>query len=149
MMKKSLLLTICLIVALVAACGTASQSSGTAFPTFTPIPTFEFIPPTDVPEVATAAFLIAANGQILDPIAVERGQERYQTLECDACHGEAGEGSDKGSSLITSTINEIDFISYMRSGGTVGLDHQFSTNRLSDSGGKNLYQYLLLLRQLP
>lgn len=148
-MKKPFIFILCLIALLVAACGAQSQAAGTPFPTFTPIPTFEFIPPTEVPEVATAAFLIAANGQLLDPVAVERGQERYQTLECGTCHGAAGEGSDKGSSLVASTIGEEDFISYMRSGGTVGLDHQYSTNRLSDSGGKNLYQYLLLLRQVP
>jgi len=148
-MKKLFLLIICIVVGLLTACGAPSQAAGTPFPTFTPIPTFEFIPPTEVPEVATAAFLIAANGQLLDPVAVERGQERYQTLECGTCHGAVGEGSDKGSSLVASTIGEEDFISYMRSGGTVGLDHQYSTNRLSDSGGKNLYQYLLLLRQVP
>ncbi|MBL8117472.1 MAG: cytochrome c, partial [Anaerolineae bacterium] len=82
----------------------------------------------------------------LDPQAVERGKGRYEALECATCHGAAGEGTDDGASLITSTLNETDFISFMRSGGSIGPDHQYSTNRLSETGGKNLYQYLLSLR---
>jgi mono/diheme cytochrome c family protein len=121
-------------------CGSGPQP--TRLPTSTPIPTYEFIPPTEAPEV------VAASTPTLDAAAVERGRERYEDEElgCAGCHGEQGEGTDLGPPLTTSTISLNDFITLMRSGGSIGSSHQFSTNRLSDSGGRNLYQYLLSIR---
>ncbi|MEZ4672154.1 MAG: cytochrome c [Anaerolineae bacterium] len=131
-----------------AACGSATQEAPTVAPTFTTIPTYSFDQPTAAASVATAAAATQAAGANsgLDPQAVERGRGRYEALDCASCHGDNGEGTDKGSSLITYTADETTFISFMRSGGALGSDHQYSTNRLSESGGKNLYQYLLSLR---
>lgn len=134
---------------IIAACGAQNASTPTsALPTATTIPTFSFTQPTEAPQVATAAATLAsAQTSELDPVAVERGRGRYDALECAACHGDNAEGTDFGSSLIESTINEADFIAFMRSGGGLGSLHQYSTNRLSDSGGKNLYQYMLSIRE--
>jgi mono/diheme cytochrome c family protein len=134
---------------LLAACG-GRDSASTAIPTATPIPTYSYSLPTEAPQVATAAATLASGaGSGLDPEMVERGRGRYEALECAACHGDAGEGTDDGSSLIESPMDEAAFISFMRSGGELGADHQYSTNRLSDSGGRNLFQYLLSLRPAP
>ncbi len=94
-----------------------------------------------------AAQTAAAQGSSagLDPQAVERGHDRYVALQCGSCHGENGEGTDQGSALAGTALSQADFISFLRSGGTVGSSHQYSTNRLSDSGGRNLYQYVLSL----
>jgi cytochrome c553 len=152
MMKRLLLPVIALalgvIVALSACSSASSTPESTPLPTATIIPTFSFDEPTPAPSVATAAAatLAAAGSQSLDPEAVERGQGRYEALECGLCHGTHGEGTDKGTALTTLTLSEEDFISFMRSGGELGTDHQYSTNRLSDSGGRNLYQYLLSLQ---
>lgn len=131
------------------ACG--GQNGATVVPTFTPIPTFSFQQPTAAPAVATAAAatLTAAAGQVaaLDPVAVERGRERYEALGCGVCHGANGEGTDDGSAMTLYEGDETSFIAFMRSGGELGAEHQYATNRLSDSGGRNLYQYLLSLRQ--
>lgn len=150
-MKRLVTLTLCIPVLLVAlaACGGASnQTSATAAPTNTTIPTYSFEQPTAAPSVATAAATLVASSSSgeLNPEAVEKGKGRYEALECGSCHGANAEGTDKGSSLVTYTAEEADFISFMRSGGELGSDHQYSTNRLSETGGKNLYQYLLSLR---
>lgn len=148
-MKKYLLTWLCIFGPVLALSGCGGASGATAFPTATTIPTFSYVIPTEAPAVATvaAATSVAQAGSGLDPQAVERGRGRYEALECATCHGENGEGTEDGSSLITSTQSEEDFISFMRSGGDMGPDHQFSTNRLSESGGRNLYQYLLSIRQ--
>jgi mono/diheme cytochrome c family protein len=116
-------------------------------PTVTPIPVYEFVAPTEPPQLATVAALTAAanTGDSLDPEMVERGRGRYEALECGICHGVSGEGTDEGPALTGTTLSEDDFISFLRSGGTIGPDHQYSTNRLSDSGGRNLYLYILSL----
>lgn len=95
---------------------------------------------------AAAATSTIADSSDLDPVAVERGLGRYQALECGSCHGEAGEGTEDAPSLQTYAADEETFITFIRSGGTLGAEHQYSTNRLSDSGGRNLYQYLVSLR---
>jgi mono/diheme cytochrome c family protein len=66
-------------------------------------------------------------------------------LECGKCHGANGEGAADGPALIGLTLDEEDFISFLHSGGKLGSEHQYSTNRLSDSGGRNLSHYLLSL----
>ncbi|MBL8165050.1 MAG: hypothetical protein JNJ61_23915 [Anaerolineae bacterium] len=133
-----------------AGCGGAAQTP-TAIPTSTTIPTYEFVEPTAAPSIATAAAATAAANAsgALDTEAVERGRGRYEALECGECHGANGEGTDEGSAMGIYAGTEEEFIAFMRSGGELGSDHQYSTNRLSDSGGRNLYQYLLSLRSSP
>jgi mono/diheme cytochrome c family protein len=137
-------------IGLIASCSSAPAPTETArLSTPTPIPTFQFIQPTAAPQLATlaAATVIAAgsDSSTIDPEKVARGKDRYEILECGSCHGANGEGSDDGSALIETTLNEEDFISFLRSGGTIGISHQYSTNRLSDSGSRNLYTYILSL----
>jgi mono/diheme cytochrome c family protein len=139
-----LILTFLLLT--LAACGGASAPAETATPGPTNtalIPTFSFTEPTAPPSVATAA---ATGNSALNAEAVERGRGRYEALACASCHGETGEGIEGDKSLIGYAASETDFISFMRSGGALGTVHQYSTNRLSDSGGRNLYQYLLSLQ---
>ncbi|MBI1278872.1 MAG: hypothetical protein GC179_12150 [Anaerolineaceae bacterium] len=150
---SSYFFVIALVFALVlAACG-GGASSATAIPTSTIIPTYSFQTRTPVAIIETAIATTVAQTEetaepsALDPQLVERGKGRYDALQCADCHGANGEGTDKGSSLVTYTANEGDFIVFMRSGGTIGTSHQYSTNRLSESGGKALYQYLLSLRK--
>ncbi len=146
---------------LLAACGggtepgTTEDTSSTAA-TVTPVvnvPTFSFTQPTAPPAVATAAATRAsaseatAEANALDPEKVERGHGRYEALECGSCHGANGEGvTDQGGPLLTYAASESDFVTFMRSGGELGVDHQYATNRLSDSGASNLYAYLRSLQ---
>lgn len=162
MIQKSLFTALALLVlGLLAACGNSgagtTNNAATALPTFTPIPTYGIAVPTSVlanreatAEVtADATAAVTAVASSLDPEMVTRGQGRYEALDCGSCHGAAGEGTDKGSSLLEWNQTEAEFIAFMRSGGDVGATHQYATNRLSDSGGKSLYQYLLSLRESP
>jgi mono/diheme cytochrome c family protein len=126
-----------------AACGTTPSAQVTPLPTSTIIPTFNFVQPTAVPALATAAANAAAAG--VDPQVIERGRDRYAALACGDCHGANGEGAADGPTLIGYAGSEAEFIAFMRSGGELGAAHQYATNRLSDSGGRNLYQYLLSL----
>jgi mono/diheme cytochrome c family protein len=141
-----------------AACGANNDqvNNGADQPTQevpTTFPTFAFNAPTEAPAVATAAARAAtdtaeaAESGELDPVAVERGLGRFEALECGACHGAAGEGTDSGPSLLTFAQSQDAFISFMRSGGDMGDDHRFPAERLSNSGIANLYQYLRSLEQ--
>lgn len=147
-------LTIALM--LTAACG-GGDAQPTALPTdapptHTPFPTFAFVEPTKAPEFEQTG---ADSGSSqtsgdeesveLDAKKVERGLGRYEALECGACHGEAGKGSDEAGDLLAFAMSEDAFITFMRTGGELGTDHQYSTDRLSDNGSRNLYQYLLSL----
>jgi mono/diheme cytochrome c family protein len=146
---------IVLLMLIVVAC--SPQAAG---PTNTPaatntayaFPTFAFSQPTEAPAVATAAAGTAIARQTseaqtvsLDPEAVERGKGRWDALECASCHGENGEGTDDGSALAGTTLTEREFVDFLRTGGTIGNDHLYSTNRLSTGGVANLYQYVLSL----
>jgi mono/diheme cytochrome c family protein len=141
-----------LLVALTA-CGGGEK--GPPRPTSTPLPQFEeIIPPTTVPLLETAAATVqagAAARPVIDPTAVARGAVNWERLQCASCHGDHGQGGVgeingvKAPSLIDMTLTESEFISWLRSGGSVGNAHLFSTDRLSDSGGRNLYQYVLSL----
>jgi mono/diheme cytochrome c family protein len=88
----------------------------------------------------------------LNPTAVARGAGNWDRLRCATCHGAAGGGGageidgTPAPSLQNLALTEDEFIDWMRSGGTLGSKHQYSTDRLSDSGGKNLYQFLISLR---
>lgn len=152
-MKKRPTFSLCVscILLLIAACD-AGGPQETATPTITPtgFPTFAFSQPTEAPQVATvaaataaAATEIAGRGELLlDPEMVERGLGRYVALECATCHGETGEGTDDGSSLVGYSASQSEFIDFMRTGGEMGNDHRFPAERLSPSGIENLYQYL-------
>ena len=152
----AIILLLCAALVL-AGCG-AGQTPATPTnppPTATPFPTFAFVEPTkaQVFEQTGSATAPADSSsgateedQIeLDPVKVSRGQGRYEALDCAACHGAAGVGGDPGGSLLAFAMSEDDFITFVRSGGDLGTDHQYSTDRLSNSGSRNLYQYLLSL----
>ncbi len=150
---SSYLFVVALLLAVVlTACG-GGANSATAIPTSTIIPTYSFQTRTPVAVIETAVATSVAQAEVteapsgLDPQLVERGKGRYDALKCGECHGANGEGTDKGSSLVTYTENEGNFIAFMRSGGKLGPSHQYATNRLSETGGTALYQYLLSLRK--
>jgi mono/diheme cytochrome c family protein len=137
------------ILFLLAACG-PSVPAATPLPSVTPLPTFVYIAPTEAPQVvavgeSTLTAVSTPSGAALDPQKVEAGKGRYTALECGSCHGDDGKGTAKGSSLIGIKLTEDDFINVLRSGGKMGNDHQYSSNRLSDTGARNLYQYILSL----
>lgn len=143
------LLTLILLLLTLAACGGAAAPSETATPAPTNtaiIPTFSFTQPTAPPSVATAAATVTVGVAAVDTQAIERGRGRYEALDCASCHGDVGEGIDGEKSLLAYAATEAEFISFMRSGGELGTDHQYSTNRLSESGGRNLYLYLMSLQ---
>lgn len=134
----------------------ASCSSGPAAtptnppPTRTPFPTFAYIEPTTEVafETSDSADEAAPAASIeLDAKLVGRGRGRYEALQCGSCHGENGEGTSEGKSLLQFNLPEDDFITFVRSGGELGPSHQYSTDRLSNSGSRNLYQYLVSLAQ--
>lgn len=140
-----------LIALALTACG-GNQAASTptdAPPTQTPFPTFAFVEPTKPPvfestaEDTAAPAADAEQALELDPKLVNRGRGRYEALACAGCHGENGEGIDGDKSLLGFALSEDDFITFMRSGGELGTSHQFSTDRLSNSGSRNLYQYLV------
>lgn len=143
------------LVGLLFLLGACSPRAATPTPeaadTATPIlPTHAFQQPTEAPAIATAAAATriaaeAGGSTELDPVAIERGQGRYEALECGSCHGAAGEGTDDGPALAGTTLSEDAFITFLRTGGTIGNDHLYATNRLSTSGGTNLYTYVLSL----
>ncbi len=135
-----------------AGCGGANQPAETATdipPTLTPFPTFAFVEPTKPPVFdATSGETPAGEAEAeqaleLDPKLVDRGRGRFEALACGDCHGDNGEGIDGDKSLLDFASSEDDFITFMRSGGDLGTSHQFSTDRLSNSGSRNLYQYLV------
>lgn len=157
MIRRRLICLPTLVLAfLVSACGGgSSQSSVTptpAPPTRTPFPTFAFVEPTkaqafEQQEEAVAAETDepASEAIELNPTAVQRGLGRYEVLGCAGCHGADGEGTSRIKGLLDFSLSEEDFITFVRTGGELGTRHQFSTDRLSDSGSRNLYQYLVSL----
>src|SRR5262249_29880606 len=147
-------ITSLLVALILAACG--GGGSATAVPTQTIIPTYNFLTPTPFASIQTAVATPAADttaeatteaSASLDPEVVARGKARYDALACATCHGENGEGTDKAKALTSFTMSEGDFVTFMRSGGTIGPTHQFATNRLSITGGAALYQYLLSIQK--
>ena len=144
-MKTSIALIAFLTLFLVA-CGAASptQTPGT-LPT--PFPTYAFVPPTIPPAIASlaASSTLAATVETLDPQKITLGMGRYVALKCGDCHGDAGQGTSNGSPLAGTKLSQDDFINFLRTGGTVGSSHLYSTNRLSETGGENIYLYVLSL----
>jgi hypothetical protein len=136
----------CLLIFVLAACRPAATQTP---PTATPFPVFNYVSPTPQSVFLTEAVQSPTPGgsPTLDPDKVSLGQGRYVALACDSCHGADGKGTDKGSSLIGMTMSQDDFITLLRSGGKMGSSHQYSSNRLSEAGGENLYVYVLSLSQ--
>src|SRR5689334_3689211 len=92
-----------ILIALVAfaACTSSGDSSApTAFPTLTPIPSYNFVLPSATAQIATPAPVTAtptaSASDSLDPDKVAKGKDRYTALTCNTCHGDSGEGTDKG-----------------------------------------------------
>jgi mono/diheme cytochrome c family protein len=136
----------CLLIVTLAACGPAAATP-TSQATLTAFPTFEFVQPTEAPQVVTvgAATATAGSRPAADPADIEAGKGRYVVLQCGSCHGDDGKGTDKGPALAGTKLSQDEFINMLRSGGKLGNSHLYSTNRLSDSGGKNVYLYVLSL----
>lgn len=143
-----------LLILLVACSPQTAAPTNTPAVTNTPFvfPTYAFNQPTEAPAIATAAAATAAarqtteaNTVAFDPVAVERGKARWDALECASCHGDSGEGTDDGPALAGTELSEREFVDFLRTGGTIGNDHLYSTNRLSTGGIANLYQYVLSL----
>jgi mono/diheme cytochrome c family protein len=140
---------------LLTACGGDDESD--ARPTRTQLPFFEQVATsTESPDMPTAVATSAAaddSEATPNPTAVARGLGSWERLECASCHGENGEGGadeidgTPAPSLLEVALSEDEFIDWLRTGGTLGNDHLFSTDRLSDNGGKNLYQYILSLSE--
>ncbi len=144
-----------LLTLALAACG-GQRATPTSRPTVSPIPVYSYPTVTEAPALATLAAVTAtaaagAATPVLDPTAVARGQSNWERLGCATCHGENGEGGvgsiggKVAPSLAGLTLTQEEFITWMRTGGTLGNAHLFSTDRLSDSGGRNLYQFVLSL----
>ncbi len=141
-MKRNLLISL-LALLLTAACG--GGQSATPLPTPTQIPTYRYVTPTMMVLATEQATEVSAAATV-DTEALTQGEGRYVALKCGDCHGENGEGvSDKGPTLIGLSLSEVDFISFLRSGGKLGVAHQFASNRLSAKGAQNLYQYVMSL----
>ena len=145
-----------LAMLLLAACGgqdATADSSATIAPTKTLFPTYSYVEPTNPPafnqsaESTEEATEEAELTVVLDPKLVERGLGRYEALECGVCHGVNGEGTADIVGLDQLALAEDAFVTFMRSGGTIGSSHQYSTDRLSTNGASNLYQYLVSLSQ--
>jgi mono/diheme cytochrome c family protein len=133
---------LCSLILLISACGPAAAPP-TTFPTVTPFPTFVFNPPTEAPQVVTVGAATATAGAAaVDPSLIEAGKGRYVALQCGSCHGDDAKGTDKGPALAGTKLTQAEFVNMLRSGGKLGNAHLYSTNRLSDAGGKNIYLYV-------
>jgi len=131
-----------LLTLLLAACGGKDASAPTAAPrAVTAFPTYEFVPPTSALIAATAATLPTVSNA-RDPEKVALGLGRYEALACGGCHGVDAKGTPKGKSLVPTALTEAQFVDFLRTGGKLGNDHLYSSNRLSDTGIKNLYLYI-------
>jgi len=137
-----------ILVILLTGCGSGAKPTPTTPQnTPSPFPTYEYVAPTSV-IAATAAATAAAttvSTQALDPERVALGKGRYEALDCGSCHGADAKGTSKGKTLVPNKLTEAQFIDFLRSGGKLGNEHLFSTNRLSETGGKNLYLYIASL----
>jgi len=143
---KSSTALLAFLILFLAACG-AAKPTQTPEPTATPFPTYSFVSPTLPPAIASLASVSteAATTATPDSQKIELGKGRYVALKCGDCHGDAGQGTSKGSALAGTKLSQDDFINFLRTGGTIGTDHLYSTNRLSETGGENIYQYVLSL----
>jgi mono/diheme cytochrome c family protein len=132
------ILPISLLILLLAACSGSPAAS--PLPTPTLIPTYQYVSPTPLPPRAT---LVATLTPEVDAAAaaIEAGRGRFEALGCGGCHGANAEGGE-GPALAGLTMSEEDFVTVLRSGGSLGSQHQFASNRLSGRGATNIYVYL-------
>lgn len=137
-MKKTLLFSLILMV-FIAACG---GQTATPLPTPTTIPIYNYVSPTPNAQIATAIATEAAQVASVDAQTIARGKDRYVALNCAECHGDKGQGTQKGSVLVGYSASEADFVTFLRTGGKLGSAHQYAANKLSDQGAENLYAYL-------
>jgi mono/diheme cytochrome c family protein len=147
MVKRTIHRNYAILACLLALAGCGGAANRTPLPTVTPIPTFQFVQPTEAPQIVTVAVETATAGSSMSvaPSLIEAGKGRYTALQCGSCHAEDGQGTDKGPALAGTTLTQDEFINVLRTGGKLGNEHLYSTNRLSDAGGKNLYLYVLSL----
>ena len=146
-LRNSIVLIVVLV--LLASCGGAARPTTPPQATITQIPTYAYVPPTEAPVIQTAVIAtstVAAGGNTPDPQRIEAGKGRYEALQCGSCHGDKGQGTDKGSALAGTKLTQEQFIDWLRTGGKLGNAHLYSTNRLSETGGQNLYLYVLSLK---
>jgi mono/diheme cytochrome c family protein len=146
---------ILILILILAACG--GDDDATELPTNTLLPRFQqaatATEPAIIVTVVAATPTAETEGVSLNPTAIARGLNSWERLECASCHGENGEGGagsigdTEAPSLIGLELSEDEFIDWLRTGGDLGSDHLFSTDRLSDNGSRNLYQYVLSLGQ--
>ncbi len=136
-MKKTLLFSLILMV-FIAACG---GPTATPLPTSTTIPIYNYVSPTPNPQIATAVATETPQAAV-DAQVIALGRDRYVALNCAECHGDNGQGAEKGSVLVGYSASEADFVTFMRTGGKMGSAHQYAANKLSDQGAENLYAYL-------
>jgi mono/diheme cytochrome c family protein len=135
-----------ILLLLAAACGGAGAPAATELPRPTVIPTYQFLSPTPRPtrEAAVATPTPAAENSDPDAEAIQRGADRFVSLECSECHGENAEGGD-AKALAGTTMTEDEFLAFLRSGGGLGGSHQYASNRISNGGVRNIYLYLVSL----
>jgi mono/diheme cytochrome c family protein len=145
-----------LIVLLLLALTACGSEDSIPQATSTPLPRFEQVATsTEAPVIATLIATQAGSSAedvpAINPTAAARGQGSWIRLECFTCHGQQGEGNSgpneaqNGPAIAGTQLTEDEFIDWLRTGGSLGNDHLFPTDRLSDSGGRNLYQYVLSL----
>lgn len=141
----ALFIPVMLLVACSPSGGQNEQPTSAPPATLTTIPFYNFVQPTLPPQMQTLAAATAAAGNSSgSSTAVSNpGQTIYTTLACNSCHGDKGEGvTDKGKALTSFSMSQDDFVSFLRSGGTVGSTHIYSTDKLSDDDAKVLYTFL-------
>src|SRR5262245_59314183 len=101
-MSKPRVLITALLVLVLTSCGGNAQPTRTPGPTATFFPTYSFVQPTEAPSIVTigAETATAAVNVVLDPEKVAQGKGRYDALKCGDCHGDHGQGTPKGSTLV-------------------------------------------------
>jgi mono/diheme cytochrome c family protein len=136
-MKKTPVFSLIMMV-FITACGGQSTPSQ---PTSTTIPTYNYVSPTPNAQIATA-IATETTQAAADAQTIAQGRDRYVALTCGECHGDNGQGTEKGSVLVGYVASQADFITFLRTGGKLGSAHQYASNKLSDRGAQNLYAYL-------
>lgn len=155
-MKRSIAVAVAvLLIAVVSACGSKPAATGVPKPTDTVVPTYVYQAPTEPPvfaslnktEQPTEQAGSSTEAATVDPELITRGQGRYVALACGSCHGDQGEGTDKGSALVPLKLDENGFVKFLQTGGGLGNSHLFAGNKLSETGAHNLYLYVVSLAQ--
>ncbi len=150
------LFAVAVLLIVVSACASKPAATDVPKPTDTVVPTYVYQAPTEPPVFASLNKTAQPTEQVassteaaatVDPELITRGQGRYVALACGSCHGDKGEGTDKGSALVPLKGSEADFIKVLQTGGGMGNSHLFAGNKLSETGAHNLYLYVVSLAQ--